>query len=77
MSTITHIITSEIHHVNGFNRFQQFFLVPEKNKGKVSAAFQVFENFDELKRKLPKIIENLKFSDECVIGNYNCTNFGK
>lgn len=67
MSSITHSINSEIHHVNGFNRFHQFFLVPERIDGGVSATFQKFENFEEVKRELPAIIEELEFFGEWTL----------
>lgn len=64
MSSITHLISNEVHHVNGFNRFHQFFLIVEKIDGGVSAKNQRFANFEEVKIKLPEIIENLEFFGE-------------
>lgn len=67
MSSITHIITTEAHQVSGFNRFHQFFLVPEQIDGGVSASFQRFENFEEVCKQLPEIIENLEFFGEWTL----------
>lgn len=61
MSSITHLISYETHYVSEFNRFHQFFLVPERIDRSVSATFQWIENFEEVKKKLPDIIENLEF----------------
>ncbi|MDO8968491.1 hypothetical protein [Algoriphagus sp.] len=67
MSSITHLITTDIYHVDGFNRFYQFFLIPENIDGAVSAVFQRFENFEEVKGELPGIIEELEFFGEWTL----------
>lgn len=64
MSTFTHLIYDELHHIIGFNRFNQFHLVSESIDGGVSAKSQWFANFEEVKIKLPEIIENLEFFGE-------------
>ena len=64
MSSITHLISNEVHHVKGFNRFHQFFLIVKEIDGGVNATNQRFANFDEVKIKLPEIIENLEFFGE-------------
>jgi hypothetical protein len=64
MSSITHFFTSEIHQVNSFNRFHRFYLVPERIDGGISATFQKFENFEEVEKELPPIIEELEFFGE-------------
>ena len=67
MSSITHFITTEIHQVNGFNRFHRFYLVPDRIDGGVSATFQGFENYEEVKKELPAIIEELEFFGEWTL----------
>jgi hypothetical protein len=67
MSSITHFITTEIHQVNGFNRFHQFYLVPERIDGGISATFQCFENYAAVKKDLPPIIEELEFFGEWTL----------
>lgn len=67
MNTIQHLVSNEIQEIVGFNRFHQFFLIPDRIDGGLSAEFQQFENFEEVKRQLPKIIEELEFFGEWAL----------
>jgi hypothetical protein len=67
MNTFKHSINSEINQIDGFNRYHQFFLIPDRIDGGLTADFQQFENFEEVKRHLPKIIEELEFFGEWAL----------
>lgn len=67
MNTIQHLVSNEIQEIVGFNRFHQFFLIPDRIDGGLSAEFQQFENFEEVKSQLPKIIEELEFFGEWAL----------
>lgn len=67
MSSITHIITTEIHNIKGFNRFCIFYLIPEDIDGAADTSFRRFANFEEVKRDLPKLIEDMDFFGEWTL----------
>lgn len=60
----------KIKKFNQFDRFSKFLLIGNNIDGFVRFGIQEFENFEEVKKKLPKIIEELKYEGEWKLSLY-------
>lgn len=62
-------VTKEIRY-KSFNRFSKFALIGNNVDGFVNVRIVEFENFEEVKKKLPSIIKSLKFEGEWNLSLY-------
>jgi hypothetical protein len=49
-----------------FDRFSKFLLIGNNIDGRVNVWTEAFENFEEVKAKLPEIFSNLEYYGEVV-----------
>jgi len=62
---VEHKLKSKTKTVNRFNRFSKFILIGNKIDGYVSSSGNIeFNNYEEVKLQLPKIIKELEFGGE-------------
>jgi len=62
-------ITKELRY-KSLNRFSKFVLIGNNIDGFVNIDVVEFENFDEVKMKLPSIVKSLKFEGEWNLSLY-------
>ncbi len=53
-----------------FNRFSKFILIGNDIDGRVNVATETFQNYEEVKMKLPAIFKNLEFEGEWSLKLY-------
>lgn len=53
-----------------FGRFSKFLLIGNNVDGRVNVGTEVFQNYEEVKRKLPVIFRNLEFEGEWSLKLY-------
>jgi hypothetical protein len=66
---ISYNITKELRY-KSFNRFSKFALIGNDVDGFVNVRIVEFDNFEEVKKKLPSIIKSLKFEGEWNLSLY-------
>jgi hypothetical protein len=70
MDTITHFISNQISHFNGFDRFSKFILIGNQIDGFLNFDMELFDSFSEVKEWLPNIIDQLKEGGEWALELY-------